>query len=123
MVELAQFLKRNKLRPEQVQDFIPAPMDLATCMYHTGLDPLTGGEVYVPRGARERRLQRALLQYFLPENYHDVREALEQAGRTDLIGDEPQCLISARRPATPTARARRGKGSSRRRRFRRGSST
>ncbi len=106
MIDLAQFLKRHHLRPEQVQDFIPAPMDLATCMYHTGLDPLTGEQVYVPRGARERRLQRALLQYFMPENYDDVRRALEQAGRTDLIGAGPHCLIPARRPAPRKPRAK-----------------
>ncbi len=98
MIELALFLKRHHLRPEQVQDFIPTPMDLATCMYHTGIDPMTGDEVYVARGARQRRLQRALLQYFMPENGDDVRLALEDAGRADLIGDRPDCLISARRP-------------------------
>jgi radical SAM superfamily enzyme YgiQ (UPF0313 family) len=99
MIELALFLKQHHLRPEQVQDFIPTPMDLATCMYHTGIDPMTGDEVYVARGARQRRLQRALLQYFMPENYDDVRLALEEAGRADLIGDRPHCLISARGPA------------------------
>jgi len=98
MIDVALFLKRNKLRPDKVQDFIPAPMDVATCMYYTGLDPMTGRQVYVPKGARQRRLQRALLQYFKPENYQDVRRALEQAGRLDLIGKGPDCLIPARRP-------------------------
>ncbi|MDZ7617976.1 MAG: YgiQ family radical SAM protein, partial [Patescibacteria group bacterium] len=98
MIELALFLKRHHLRPEQVQDFIPAPMDLATCMYHTGIDPITGQEVPVARGARPRRLQRALMQYFMPENYDDVRLALEEAGRGDLIGDRSDCLIPAHRP-------------------------
>ena len=55
-------------------------MDVATCMYYTGLDPINGEPVYVPRGGRERRLQLALLQYFKPENYADVREALERGG-------------------------------------------
>ena len=115
MIGLAEYLKRHRLRPEQVQDFIPAPMDLATCAYHTGIDPLTGEEVYVPRGARERRLQRALLQYFVPENYDDVRRALEQAGRTDLIGAGPHCLIPARRPASRRSRAKPAKHRPRRR--------
>ena len=81
MIDLALYLKRHSIRPDKVQDFIPGPMDIATCMYYTGLDPINGESVYVARGARERRLQRALLQYFKPENYADVRDALEQAGR------------------------------------------
>ena len=98
MIELALYLKQNNLRPEQVQDFIPAPMDIATCMYHTGIDPMSGKSVYVPKGARERRLQRALLQYFMPENYDDVREALLTAKRGDLIGQGPDCLIASSPP-------------------------
>ena len=98
MIDLALYLKRHKLRPDKVQDFIPGPMDIATCMYHTGLDPLTSQPVYVPRGARQRRLQRALLQYFKPENHSDVREALAEAGRLDLVGDRPECLIPLRPP-------------------------
>jgi radical SAM superfamily enzyme YgiQ (UPF0313 family) len=98
MIELALYLKRHGLKPDKVQDFIPGPMDIATCMYHTGLDPLSGKPVYVPRGARERRLQRALLQYFKPEDYADVHEALTEAGRPDLIGDGPECLISSKPP-------------------------
>jgi len=98
MIELALYLKRTGYRPEQVQDFIPGPFDLATSMYHTGLDPMTGQEVHVPKGARERRLQRALLQFWMPENYAHVRQALEQANRPDLIGDGPECLIPARPP-------------------------
>ncbi len=98
MIELAVYLKKHNLRPEKVQDFIPGPMDIATCMYYTGLDPMTSEEVYVARGGHERRLQRALLQYFKPENYIDVREALEQADRDDLIGDGPHCLIPSRPP-------------------------
>ena len=93
MIELALYLKRHGLKPDKVQEFIPGPMDIATCMYYTGLDPMSGEPVYVARGARERRLQRALLQYFKPENYADVRAALEEAGRLDLIGDGPECLI------------------------------
>ncbi|MFH1920496.1 MAG: YgiQ family radical SAM protein [Planctomycetota bacterium] len=98
MIELALYLKRTGYRPEQVQDFIPGPFDLATSMYHTGLDPTTGQEVYVPKGARERRQQRALLQFWMPEHYPHVRQALEQANRPDLIGDGPACLIPAKLP-------------------------
>lgn len=98
MIELALYLKRHGLMPDKVQDFIPGPMDIATCMYYTGQDPISGEPVYVPRGDRERRLQRALLQYFKPENYGDVREALKQADRLDLVGDGPGCLIPSHWP-------------------------
>ena len=79
-------------------------MDIATCMYYTGLDPFTCEPVYVARGARERRLQRALLQYFKPENYADVHEALAEADRPDLVGDGPECLIPARPPKIASSR-------------------
>lgn len=98
MIELAEVLKRTGHRPDKVQDFIPSPMDIATAMYHTGLDPMTGEEVYVARSGRERRQQRALLQFFKPENYFDVREALLSAGRGDLIGSDPDCLIPSKPP-------------------------
>jgi uncharacterized radical SAM protein YgiQ len=86
MIDLAVYLKRNGYRPDQVQDFIPAPFDIATCMYHTGLDPFTKRPVRTAKNLRDRKLQRALMQFFKPENYFEVREALTQAGRTDLIG-------------------------------------
>jgi uncharacterized radical SAM protein YgiQ len=98
MIDLAVFLKRNGYRPDQVQDFIPAPFDIATCMYYTGIDPFTKEEVYVARHLRDRKLQRALMQFFKPENYFEVRKALEQAGRTDLIGGGCDCLIPAQPP-------------------------
>ena len=98
MIDLALFLKRTGYRPDKVQDFIPGPMDVATCTYHTGLDPMTDKPVYVPKGARQRRLQRALLQYWKLENHDHVRRALEQANRLDLIGNGPDCLIPARPP-------------------------
>jgi radical SAM superfamily enzyme YgiQ (UPF0313 family) len=98
MIDLAVFLKRNGYRPDQVQDFIPAPFDVATCMYYTGIDPFTKEEVYVARNLRDRKLQRALLQFFKPENYFEVRKALEQAGRTDLIGGGCDALIPAHPP-------------------------
>jgi uncharacterized radical SAM protein YgiQ len=97
MIDLAVFLKRNGYRPDQVQDFIPSPFDIAACMYHTGLDPFTKREVYVARGLRDRKTQRALLQFFKPENYFEVRQALLETGRRDLIGGGCDCLI----PATP----------------------
>jgi hypothetical protein len=77
-----------------VQDFIPAPFDVATAMYYTGIDPFTKKPVYVAKHLRDRKLQRALMQFFKPENYFEVREALQQAGRQDLIGDGCDCLIS-----------------------------
>ena len=98
MIGLALYLKKHGLKPDKVQDFIPLPMDLATCMYYTGVDPMSGESVYVARGAKERRLQRALLQFFKPENYDDVNEALAEAGRLDLVGGGPECLIPAQRP-------------------------
>jgi uncharacterized radical SAM protein YgiQ len=108
MIDLAVFLKRNGYRPDQVQDFIPAPFDIATCMYHTGLDPFTGEEVYVAKGLRDRKLQRALMQFFKPENYFMVREALLKAGRGDLIGNGCDCLIPTHPPkAANEARRRR----------------
>jgi uncharacterized radical SAM protein YgiQ len=98
MIDLALFLKRNGYRPDQVQDFIPAPFDVATCMYYTGVDPFTKEAVYVARGLRDRKMQRALMQFFKPENYFQVREALLQAGRQDLIGSGCDCLIPANPP-------------------------
>ncbi len=98
MIDLAVFLKRHGYRPDQVQDFIPAPFDVATCMYYTGIDPFTQKEVYVARGLRDRKMQRALLQFFKPENWFEVRQALIEAGRTDLIGNGCDALIPAQPP-------------------------
>jgi uncharacterized radical SAM protein YgiQ len=98
MIDLALFLKRNGYRPDQVQDFIPAPFDVATCMFYTGIDPFTKEKVYVAQHLRDRKLQRALMQYFKPENYFEVRKALEQAGRQDLIGGGCDALIPAHPP-------------------------
>lgn len=106
MIDLAVFLKRNGYRPDQVQDFIPAPFDVATCMYYTGIDPFTKKEVSVARNLRDRRMQRALMQFFKPENYFEVRKALELAGRTDLIGSGCDALIPAK-PPKEAIRARR----------------
>lgn len=96
-VELAEYLRDTGASPEQVQDFYATPGTLSTAMYRTGKNPLTGEEVYVPRGARERAMQRALLQYFKPENADLVREALRLAGREDLVGSGPSCLVRGSR--------------------------
>ncbi len=98
MIELALFLKRNGYKPDQVQDFIPAPFDIATCMFHTGVDPMTKQPVKVAKGLRERKMQRALMQFFKPENYFEVRKALEEAGREDLIGSGCDALIPENAP-------------------------
>ena len=92
-VELAVFLKKNHMHPEQVQDFYPTPGTVSTCMFYTGIDPQTGKDVFIPRDPHEKQRQRALLQYFRPENRRIVIEALEEAGRTDLIGTGPDCLV------------------------------
>ncbi len=92
-VELALFLKKEHLRPEQVQDFYPTPGTVSTCMYFTGLDPYTMEKVYVAKDPHEKALQRALLQYFDPANAALVEEALRKAGRADLIGTGEKCLI------------------------------
>lgn len=94
-VELALYLKRNRMRPEQVQDFYPTPGTSSTCMFYTGLDPETLEEVYVPRDPKEKYLQRILLQYYKKENQHQVIEALIAAHREDLIGTGPDCLVAA----------------------------
>ena len=93
MIEMAQYLKKRGYRPRQVQDFIPTPMSLAATMYHTGIDPITMQPCYTARGLREKRLQKALLLYWNQEEWPLVREALTLAGRTDLIGNGPGCLV------------------------------
>ncbi|MBF5044777.1 YgiQ family radical SAM protein [Aggregicoccus sp. 17bor-14] len=103
MVELAQWLKKNGKRPRQVQDFIPTPMSMAACMYYSGMDPMKMEPVYTATGLREKRLQKALLLYWNPEQWPLAREALRQAGREDLIGRGPHCLVP---PETPAERAR-----------------
>lgn len=92
-VELAVFLKKAHLRPEQVQDFYPTPGTVSTCMFYTGLDPYTMQSVYVAKDPHEKALQRALLQYFDPKKAELVREALRRAGRQDLIGFGERCLV------------------------------
>ncbi len=93
-VELALFLKKNNMHPEQVQDFYPTPGTISTCMFYTGLDPYTLEPVFVPKTFAEKQTQRALLQYFKPENKKTVIEALRKIHRTDLIGFGPNCLVT-----------------------------
>ena len=97
-IELACYLRDTGFYPEQVQDFYPTPGTLSTCMFYTGLDPRTMQPVFVARSPEEKAMQRALMQYRRPQNYFLVREALQKAGRTDLIGFTPKCLI---RPYPP----------------------
>ncbi len=92
-IELALFLKKNHIRPEQVQDFYPTPGTISTCMFYTELDPYTMEKVYVAKSERDKAMQRALLQYFNPKNQHLVEEALKRAKRYDLIGYDNKCLI------------------------------
>lgn len=97
-VELAEAVRDMGYMPEQVQDFYPTPSTMSTCMFYTGVDPRTMEPVYIPRDPHEKAMQRALIQYRKPENYKLVKEALRKAGREDLIGYGPKCLI---RPVPP----------------------
>ena len=92
-IQLACYLKKSGMRPEQVQDFYPTPGTMSTAMFHTGLDPRTMEPVYVPRDPNEKAMQRALMQYYNPMNHSMVRKALLKAGRDDLIGWGANCLI------------------------------
>lgn len=92
-VEMAEYIRDNNRHTEQVQDFTPTPMTISTCMFHTGLDPFTAQPVYVPATRTEKKMQRALLQYRLPQNRDMVKEALIKAKRKDLIGSDKTCLI------------------------------
>ena len=100
-VELAEAVRDMGYMPEQVQDFYPTPSTMSTCMFYTGVDPRNMQPIYVPRDPHEKAMQRALIQYRKPENWQLVHEALLRAGRQDLIGFEPRCLI---RPYPPKAR-------------------
>ena len=98
-VQLAVYLKKNRIRPEQVQDFYPTPGTVSTCMFYTGIDPLSGKPVFVPKDPKEKAMQRALLQYYRPQVRPQVIEALKLAGRSDLIGTGPDCLVPPDQPA------------------------
>lgn len=92
-IELAEFLREMGYHPRQVQDFIPTPGTLSTAMYYSGIDPLTGEKVWTAKEPEEKKLQRALMQYWLPENRTFVEKALRKAGRLDLIGFGKKCII------------------------------
>jgi uncharacterized radical SAM protein YgiQ len=98
-IELAQYLKKNGMKPRQIQDFIPTPMAVATTMYFTGINPLTGESVPVARDLREKRRMKALILWWDPKQWPLAREALRSAGRHDLIGSRPQCLVPSERGA------------------------
>jgi uncharacterized radical SAM protein YgiQ len=93
-VALAVFLKKNKLRPEQVQDFYPTPGTASTAMFYTGIDPFTMSPVYIPKSPEEKRRQRALLQFYRPELKTLLLQTLHEMKRTDLIGTGPDCLVA-----------------------------
>ena len=97
-IELACYLKKIHHTPKQVQDFYPTPGTLATCMYYTEMDPRTKKPVYVAKTYHEKLEQRVLMQYSYPKNYAIVKKALIKAGREDLIGNGPKCLIKTYPP-------------------------
>lgn len=105
-VELAEYLRDTRLNPEQVQDFYPTPSTMSTVMYYTGIDPRDGSKVYVCKNPHEKAMQRALIQYRDPANYDLVLEALIKAGRQDLIGFGPKCLIRPRKGVQPASGSR-----------------
>ena len=121
-IKVAEYLQEIRFLPEQVQDFYPTPGTLSTCMYYTEIDPWSGKKVHVAKSRKERAMQRALLQFNRPENKALVQEALIKAGRKDLIGYEPKCLIrplkknpdpagaSPKTKAGPAGSGRRGEG-------------
>ena len=92
-IDLALFIKQQKLHPEQVQDFYPTPGTISTAMFYTELDPYTLEKVFVAKNSHDKAMQRALIRYFDPKNQAIVEEALIKARRTDLIGNSPDCLI------------------------------
>ncbi len=105
-VELAEFIRDMGYHPQQVQDFIPTPGTLSTCMWYTGIDPMTGEKVYSAKSYEEKRMQRALMQYWLPKNHEIVRKALHLVHREDLIGFGPKCLVRPRRETRPAKPAK-----------------
>lgn len=114
-IELAEFIRDMGYHPQQVQDFIPTPGTLSTCMYYTGIHPLTGEKVYTAKSYEEKKMQRALMQYWLPKNHDIVRKALHMAHREDLIGFGPKCLVRSREqdrqehPGRPRRQHKQGK--------------
>ena len=103
-IELAEYCRDLGFNPEQVQDFYPTPSTISTCMYYTGVDPRTMEPIYTPKSPHDKAMQRALIQYRNPKNQDLVREALRKAGRTDLIGYEPNCLARPSKRNRPKKR-------------------
>jgi uncharacterized radical SAM protein YgiQ len=97
MIEMAEYVRDYGGYTENVQDFTPTPMTVATCMYYTGFDPFTGRKMYIARDKKEKAMQRALMHYRSHENYELVYEALEKAGRFDLVGNAHNCLIKRKK--------------------------
>ena len=108
-IELASFCKANNIHPKQAQDFYPTPGTISTAMFYTGLDPYTLEPVYIPRSEEEKAMQRALLQYFIPENKPLVIKALKKAGRSDLIGNTKKCLVTPMAGSRESASAKKKK--------------
>jgi radical SAM superfamily enzyme YgiQ (UPF0313 family) len=103
MLNLALWLKHNNFRLDQVQNFLPSPMAIASAMYHSDKNPLKrvhrlGGDVATPKGERARRLHKAFLRYHDPANWPMLREALKRMGRSDLIGSGKRQLVPAWQP-------------------------
>ncbi len=125
-IALAEYLRDERLTPEQVQDFYPTPSTISTCMYYTGIDPRTMEKVYVATNPHEKAMQRALIQYRNPSNYDLVKEALLKSGREDLIGFDKNCLIPPRKLSdknkTPSRDIKRGKNETNNSRQKRGKS-
>lgn len=92
-IQMAETIRDWGYNPEQVQDFVPTPGSMSTVMYHTGINPRTEETVYVARKEEEKAMQRALIQFRNPANHDLVRKALKLAGRNDLIGHGPRCLV------------------------------
>ena len=118
-VELALYLKKNKIRPEQVQDFYPTPGTISTAMFYTELDPYTLKPVFVAKTPEEKAQQRILLQYYKPEHRRRVIEALVKVGRRDLIGTGPDCLVAPDYEYGKNTRQKRGEDKWQKRRKRR----
>ena len=103
-IALAEYLRNQKITPEQVQDFYPTPSTLSTCMYYTGYDPRTMERVFVPKSPKEKAMQRALIQFRDPKNEQLVRDALFKAGRGDLIGFGEKCLLRPRKDSPQSSK-------------------
>lgn len=108
-VKLAEYVRDLGFTPEQVQDFYPTPSTLSTCMYYTGIHPLTGEKVYIPRDPREKEIQRALMQYKNPSSRRLVLEGLKRAGRMDLVGFGPGCLLRPEKDGKRSEKGKRGR--------------